>query len=322
MVVCRFFLQGNCRYGDLCKFEHQTNGNRNSSHSNTSILRQQNFVPSANTITGTGTNVDINALLQSVANDMISAEKGGQWILSYYTPFKEKSPFPGFDDLSFEEVRWGFYEARLNGTVPQYCQRLESLLQNTAMQMKMLQNPTPEIINTITSIYYTSTPTHIIHSNQNSSSIFAAANQQYFGAQPVQTNSIFGNTQQVFNTSNNMNPRLQQQFHQPFQEQQQFHQHQQPLPLQPLTTPNPHPNIFVNETNTQKSLFQPSPSNTQSSIFGSRENTILPFASKIDEKAYSKRENLTQEDIERFESDTFEFGKIPEKPPTIEMCLN
>lgn len=51
---------------------------------------------------------------------MIVAEKGGQWLLSCYAPFKEKSAFPGFEDHSFEEIRLGYYEAVKNGTVEQY----------------------------------------------------------------------------------------------------------------------------------------------------------------------------------------------------------
>ena len=27
MVICKFFMQGNCRYGDNCKFEHPQGGN-------------------------------------------------------------------------------------------------------------------------------------------------------------------------------------------------------------------------------------------------------------------------------------------------------
>ncbi|KAK4874773.1 hypothetical protein RN001_014133 [Aquatica leii] len=325
MVVCKFFLQGNCRYGEMCKFEHQSDGNR-SSH--TSILRQQNFTPTPNTNT-VGTNVDTNTLLQSVANDMASAERGGQWMLSCYTPFKEKACFPGFEDQSFEEVRWGFYEAQLNGTLGQYCQQLQALLQNVAMQMKLLQNPSPEIINTITSIYYSnsnsvaSTNTNVFgqSANQNSSSIFAVANQQYFGAQPVQTNAAYGNTQSMFaHPINNVNP-MQQQFQQPFQ------QPQQQTFTNTITNPPSNTNIFKVD-NTQPSqnnspLFN-SNSSTQASIFGSNENTMIPFTQKPkvqDESAYSKLDDLSDEDIIQFQSDSFEFGKIPEKPPTAEMCF-
>lgn len=65
-------------------------------------------------------NVDTNVAIRSVANDMLLAEKGGQWLLSCYAPFRGKPPFPGFDDTSFEEIRYSFSTAQRNGTVEQY----------------------------------------------------------------------------------------------------------------------------------------------------------------------------------------------------------
>lgn len=79
----------------------------------TSILRQQ--TPSTNTA-----NIDVNVLLGSVTSDILNAEKGGQWLLSCYAPFKDKPPFPGFEDKSFEEVRLCFYDSQQNGTAEQY----------------------------------------------------------------------------------------------------------------------------------------------------------------------------------------------------------
>lgn len=51
---------------------------------------------------------------------MTSVEHSKQWLLSCYGPFKEKQVFPGFEDYSFEEIRFGFYEAVKNGTLEQY----------------------------------------------------------------------------------------------------------------------------------------------------------------------------------------------------------
>lgn len=65
-------------------------------------------------------NVDVDTLVKSVTNDMVALEHSGQWLLSCYGPFKEKAIFPGFEDYSFEEIRFGFYEAMKNGTIQQY----------------------------------------------------------------------------------------------------------------------------------------------------------------------------------------------------------
>lgn len=64
--------------------------------------------------------INADVAVRSVINDMILAEKGGQWLLSSYFPFKGKPPFPGFEDISFEEMRYNFYTAQRNGTIEQH----------------------------------------------------------------------------------------------------------------------------------------------------------------------------------------------------------
>lgn len=128
MVLCKYFLQGTCRFGTSCKFDHEINGNHfppNRYTSNlspadlnaVSILRQPQSQPQPQQSN------DANVAILAVANDMLAAEKGGQWLLSCYAPFKGKQAFPGFQDSSFEEVRWGFYSARKSGNLEQYVSR-------------------------------------------------------------------------------------------------------------------------------------------------------------------------------------------------------
>lgn len=70
--------------------------------------------------------IDTNLLVKSVVTDMMNAEKGGHWLLSSYAPFKDKPCFPGFENRSFEEVRYGYYEAMKNGNVDQYVRNLNA----------------------------------------------------------------------------------------------------------------------------------------------------------------------------------------------------
>lgn len=58
-------------------------------------------------------------LVTQVQADMQSALRGGQWILSSYSPFKEKPVFPGISDLSPEEARLFIYEAKNSNNLEQ-----------------------------------------------------------------------------------------------------------------------------------------------------------------------------------------------------------
>lgn len=248
-------------------------------------------------------------------------------------------------------------------------QQLQMALQSIIINVRALQNPMQEAIETIKTIYHS--PANITQStfsnanvNQQSSntfgqnnfgnsnvfvqqqsagpkSIFAAANEQLFGNSQPQSNTVFGTNQNTF--SNNFTTTPSATFNQP------FGVPQQAQPLQPNTSifqtanTTPQPSPFVKPQSNSSSIFsqpigsQPPISNlspfTSSNAFGgnsnssfsqsSTGNTVLlnPNFKNIDEKAYSKLDELSENDKKSYESESFEFGKIPEKPPTVEMCL-
>ncbi|XP_060526003.1 nucleoporin NUP42-like isoform X2 [Cylas formicarius] len=160
MVVCKYFLKGTCKFGSYCHYEHAVPGDLKGYWNNhsTSILRQSNFGVTQNTNPSSNvqSNVDTATLVKSAVNDMTLAEKGGQWLLSCYAPYKEKSAFPGFEDHSFEEIRCGFYEAKNNGTLDQYKQQLQALYHDVLRKVQAIQNPSQEVIRILQGIYNSS----------------------------------------------------------------------------------------------------------------------------------------------------------------------
>uniref|UniRef100_A0A6P7F3B0 Nucleoporin NUP42 n=1 Tax=Diabrotica virgifera virgifera TaxID=50390 RepID=A0A6P7F3B0_DIAVI len=241
MVVCRYFLQGSCKFGTMCRFDHELNGTSNS-YQNTggsSILRSSNFntpqiaQPKLNPVfPQEKSNVDNATIVKTASTDMTQAEKGGQWLFSSYAPFKEKPAFPGFEDQSFEEIRLGFYEAQKSGTLEQYKQQIQGMVQEVLVKVRALQAPTPDIVNMLVAIYNTPASQQagvfsgnsLTNSNTSTFSfksgsisqqpLFAQANQTSFANNQQQNmfgssagNSIFGSgNQNVQNPASNVFP--------------------------------------------------------------------------------------------------------------------
>ncbi|NXT73272.1 NUPL2 protein, partial [Zapornia atra] len=82
-------------------------------------------------------------LLESVVKDMETWESSGQWIFSSYSPMKEKPNVPGFLDISPEELHLEYYNCATNHNVQVYLdhvQRLAKEWRSRQLQLKAL-NP-------------------------------------------------------------------------------------------------------------------------------------------------------------------------------------
>lgn len=170
------------------------------------------------------------------------------------------------------------------------------------------------------------------------SSIFAQANQALFGNQTPQqqqqnvsvfaqqqpASSIFAPQQQqqtVFASSQWAGNAFQQQQQQPSQST--VFQTQQQQPANIFQTSQQQANVFQTHQQ-QPSVFhqaQQQIQTNQMSIFGGGPALNLNKPQSVDDSAYSRREVLTESEIRAFEADLFEFGQIPEKPPTMELCF-
>ncbi|XP_063365918.1 nucleoporin NUP42-like [Cydia amplana] len=202
MVVCKYFQEGYCRYGQNCRFEH-VYGSKYSYHANAPTNQSQPPKQAPGGVTD-------EQLVQQVQTDVQSALKGGQWLLSCYAPFK-KPNFPGLTDLSAEEARLFIYEAKANNTVEQAVAFMNNLTKETRSKYEQLLTTSPHLLRSLyngepVSSPFTSgqTPQNVFGQANNASSvfrsavqdtaksIFSQATQNVFGSPPAQNQSIFG----------------------------------------------------------------------------------------------------------------------------------
>ncbi|KIX00918.1 uncharacterized protein Z518_09983 [Rhinocladiella mackenziei CBS 650.93] len=115
MVVCKYFLQGNCKFGNSCRNDHPSSG----------FASQNRFSP----LSGSGGNRfggfgNMNDGRQDawrlntadVRNDLTDGKGRPKWILSAYGPGKEApASLLESDEFSPEEIRVRFYEMASQG---------------------------------------------------------------------------------------------------------------------------------------------------------------------------------------------------------------
>lgn len=181
---------------------------------------------------------------------------------------------------------------------------------------------------------------------QNPTAFGAAATQQQFGSSGIFSNQLQQNAGSIFTSTQQANlpfvntPSNQQEMgfgvQQPVVSQ--FAPQQQPsaFPSQPTSVfANADSSVFsqssapivdnrVGSSNIFNAQMNTGSNAHTSSIFGNQNawNSGPAIPQQIvDDTAYSKLEDLSENEMKVFASESFEFGQIPEKPPTLEMCF-
>ncbi|XP_045522041.1 nucleoporin NUP42-like isoform X2 [Pieris brassicae] len=358
MVICKYFLQGCCRFGQNCRYEHEYSSK---------------YSYQANTTT-TNTNVTDDQLVSQVQSDIQAALNGGQWILSCYAPYKEKACFPGLNELSQEEARLIIYEAKANQTLEQAVTYMNNLFKETRQKYQQLLQPSAVIIKVLQSIYRgepVSSPFELENQafGSKATSLFRNAIQNDAFQNNTQTNSVFSRLgTQTTNTFNSAPKSI---FAQAAQN---TFGHSQPsniFPTQPQDNTaakslfaqasqsvfgQQKQNVNVFATNQPQNVFaanhqdqsvfsvsspQQNPANPfgipqqnqcgnvfqqnaqsrmRSDIFASTRN-VFEKAPTDDENVYSKIEDLSELDLEAYNNSEFKLGLIPELPPPHMLCV-
>ncbi|KXG45981.1 Zinc finger, CCCH-type [Penicillium griseofulvum] len=168
MVVCTFFQQGRCKFGDRCKFEHPgkstgASGNRFGAISGgfgdiplrKNMINPMHHAPSQATVlsksnsrftTGqsqTQQAPDPAVKASDIKSDLTAGQGRPEWIFSAYAPHKDvaRQLFGGAHrERSMEEMRLRHYELAAAGNLNQAVQEASALWQECVQQMEISLN--------------------------------------------------------------------------------------------------------------------------------------------------------------------------------------
>lgn len=125
MVVCKYFRQGDCKFGARCKFEHPRDlkTGQSSTFASTVGTSTSNLFSAGNSRTDQARSADVTA--EGIKTDLTIDRP--PWPFTSYCPVKygTSSLITGHD-LSYEEVRALAYEAVANQALPAFEQNMNS----------------------------------------------------------------------------------------------------------------------------------------------------------------------------------------------------
>lgn len=163
MVVCKFWLQNGCRYGNDCRFEHaepasnrgarydRYDGGRDRGYGyeNRNYQQTQHRQQPSNTATGNS----LQEILSNLKQEIESCEQGNQWPFSCFSPFKDGCNYPGFEDTSPEEMRFSAYNFQLQNDMQSYLQLFQRMRNEMNMLRQNLKHPKGDVLKTLEQIH-------------------------------------------------------------------------------------------------------------------------------------------------------------------------
>ncbi|OQE37392.1 hypothetical protein PENCOP_c010G03284 [Penicillium coprophilum] len=138
MVVCTFFQQGRCKFGDRCKFEHPGRSTAGPSGNRFGAL-SGGFGGQNQTQQGP----DPAVKASDIKSDLTAGQGRPEWIFSAYAPHKDvaRQLFGGAHrERSTEEMRLRHYELAAAGNLNEAVQEASALWQECVQQMEVSLN--------------------------------------------------------------------------------------------------------------------------------------------------------------------------------------
>ncbi|KAK4101247.1 hypothetical protein N658DRAFT_496543 [Parathielavia hyrcaniae] len=147
MTVCRFYQQGNCRYGNACKFEHPPKGGQQQNYNRFGALSEQPSQSMAGRGAATDTPHYPGLTVEVIQRDLTSELP--TWILSCYGPGRDapEQLWGGYPrEQCFEEIRLHFMAGVTAGNPQGALNDIQALHQRAQEQIQHTVNNIPMAI--------------------------------------------------------------------------------------------------------------------------------------------------------------------------------
>ncbi|CAE1143461.1 NUPL2 [Acanthosepion pharaonis] len=221
MTICKFFIQGNCRFGNKCWYEHPSGANGAQRHLNFSNFGENNsqggsggFQTNArqgnqqqqqqNKYKWTAPHLSFGnssasqqqqqqqqqqllppqEIISGLSREIRTWESSKMWLLSCVSFEKSGPSIPGMTDMSPEELRFEAYEAQKNENFQDYVLKVQQMHNDYSAKRQELKSPSNQLRDKLIEFIETSRKQQAITSG-NSSSRFSGSGGSAFGSSSV-----------------------------------------------------------------------------------------------------------------------------------------